>query len=75
MSGNGDLRKALGHYRGLAAGAKRMQDMGHTTASGGSGKPPQKSCRFLALALLAGAGGMLTVAATLVIEIASGKLL
>lgn len=76
MSGNGDMRKALGHYRGLAAGAKRMKDMGHKTASGGSGKPPKKrGCGLFALALLASAGGALIVAAALVIEIASGKLL
>lgn len=35
-----NMKKAAAHYKGLAAGAKRMKDMGHTTASGGSDKPP-----------------------------------
>lgn len=30
------------HYKALAAAAKRMQDMGHSTASGG--KPPKEGC-------------------------------
>jgi hypothetical protein len=70
----GDLHKAVGHYKGLAAGAKRMKDMGHTTASGGGGKPPKKSCRFFALALLAGGGASLTMMA-IMIEIAANRLL
>ena len=42
--GNQDFKKAAAHYKGLAAGAKRMQQMGHTTASGGSNKPPKRGC-------------------------------
>lgn len=35
------MKKRAAHYKGVAAGAKRMQQMGHTTASGGSNKPPK----------------------------------
>lgn len=52
-----DMRRRAAHYKGLAEGAKRMQQMGHRTASGGGGgMPPKKTCRLLALALLAAAG-------------------
>lgn len=39
-----DLRRTAAHYRGVAAGAQRMKDMGHKTASGGGSKPPKKGC-------------------------------
>lgn len=63
-----DMKKRAAHYKGLAAGAKRMQAMGHKTASGGGGsQPPKKPCRLLALLLLAAAGAsVLLPAANLV---------
>jgi hypothetical protein len=64
-----DMGKTAAHYRGLAAGAARMQAMGHTTASGGGGggKPPRKGCKkALILILLVGTGVTLTVSALLV---------
>jgi hypothetical protein len=70
----GDLHKAVGHYKGLAAGAKRMKDMGHKTASGGPPSPPKKGCRLFALALLAGGGASLTVM-SIMIEITANRLL
>lgn len=39
-----DMKRRAAHYKGLAAGAERMQQMGHTTASGGSNKPPKRGC-------------------------------
>jgi hypothetical protein len=49
-------KQAAAHYRGLAAGAKRMKSMG----GGASGKPPKKGC---ALVLMAGLGlGILQLA-------------
>jgi hypothetical protein len=61
------MRRRAAHYKGLAAGAKRMQDMGHTTASGGGGgKPPKKkSSKGCALVLLAGLGATLAGALAL----------
>lgn len=55
-----DMRRRAAHYKGVAAGAKRMQAMGHKTASGGSGKPPKKKgCPLLILQVL-GLGGLAT---------------
>lgn len=46
------MKRRAAHYKGLAAGAQRMKNMGHKTASGGSNKPPKKPCRLFALLLL-----------------------
>lgn len=56
-----DMKRRAAHYRGLAAGAQRMRDMGHTTASGGSNKPPRKGClpkKTIAVFLLGSAYGI-----------------
>lgn len=53
-----NAKQTAAHYRGVAAGAKRMNAMGRKTASGG--KPPKKpGCLvvlFLAGAVLYGIG-------------------
>lgn len=52
-------KQTAAHYRGLAAGAKRMKQMG----GGAGGKPPKKGC---ALVLIAGLGlGILQLAGLL----------
>lgn len=51
-----NMKKTAAHYKGLAAGAKRMQDMGHTTASGGGSKPPKGCLRKLFAWGLGGVG-------------------
>lgn len=50
------------HYRALAAAAQRMNDMGHTTPSGGGGKPPRRGCwKPAALTLVGVAAAVWTV--------------
>lgn len=56
--GNDDMKKRAAHYRGLAAGAKRMKDMGHNTASGGGGKPPKGCRKILILIFIAISGAV-----------------
>lgn len=74
------MRRRAAHYKGLAAGAKRMQAMGHKTASGGGGKPPNKGCggKKTAALILIGLGSvtlLLLAATALVIEAAYAKLM
>jgi len=62
-----EMKKALGHYRGLAAGAKRMKDMGHTTASGGGSKPP-KGCLRKLLVWFGGGVGVVGYGLTVLLQ-------
>lgn len=56
------MKKRAAHYRGLAAGAQRMQQMGHKTASGGGGdKPPRSTCLPAVLLVVGGVGSVIFI--------------